>query len=156
MSLAKGFRIRLSLAPTIFAGIWTENLVQEKAVSHNVGILMYSENNRNRKLRFMELVQRCLPFKWHKYWSCGNKEFDLLMILQDIDNLDLDVQDRLLLTLLARIWAGKEDSLGEIKEAVQVLDEEQRKILADWMEEEQHCELSFSHAPACACCSEQF
>lgn len=117
---------------------------------------MYSENNRNRKLRFMELMQRCLPFKWQNYWSCGTKEFDLLMILQDIDNLDLDLQDRLLLTLLARIWTGKEDSLGEIKEAVQVLDEEQRMILTDWMEEEHHCELSFSHAPACACCSEQF
>jgi hypothetical protein len=104
----------------------------------------------------MGLMQRCLPFKWQKYWSCGIKEFDLLMILQDIDNLDLDVQDRLLLTLLARIWTGKENALGEIKEAVNVLDEEQRKILADWMEEELHCELSFSHAPACACCSEQF
>ena len=77
------------------------------------------------------------------------------MILQDIDNLNLDVQDRLLLTLLARIWTGKEDSLGEIKEAVQALDEEQRKVLADWMEEE-HCEWKFSHAPACACCSEHF
>ena len=102
---------------------------------------MYSENNSSRKLRFMGLMQRCLPFKWQKYWSCGTK--------------DLDVQDRLLLTLLARIWTGKEDSLGEIKEAVHVLDEEQRKILADWMEEER-CELSFSHAPACASCSEQF
>jgi hypothetical protein len=104
----------------------------------------------------MELMQGCLPFKWQKYWSCGTKEFDLLMILQDIDNLDLDVQDRLLLTLLARIWTGKEDALGEIKEAVNVLDEEQRKILADWMVEEEHCELSFPRAPACACCSEQF
>ena len=117
---------------------------------------MYSENNKSRKLRFMELMQGCLPFKWQKYWSCGTKEFDLLMILQDIDNLDLDVQDRLLLTLLARIWTGKEDALGEIKEAVNVLDEEQRKILADWMVEEEHCELSFPRAPACACCSEQF
>ncbi len=117
---------------------------------------MYSENNRNRKLRFMELMQRCLPFKWQKYWSCGTKEFDLLMILQDIDNLDLDVQDRLLLTLLARIWTGKEDALEEIKEAVQVLDEEQRMILADWMLGEQHNDLSFCHAPSCVCCSEQF
>jgi hypothetical protein len=116
---------------------------------------MYSENSRNRKLRFMELMQRCLPFKWQKYWSCGTQEFDLLMILQDIDNLNLDVQDRLLLTLLAHIWTGKQDSLGEIKEAVQALDKEQRKILASWMEEE-HCEWSVSHAPACACCSEQF
>jgi hypothetical protein len=117
---------------------------------------MYSENNRNRRLRFMELMQRCLPFRWQKYWSCGTKEFDFLMILQDIDNLDLDVQDRLLLTLLARIWTGKEDSLGEIKEAIQVLEDEQRMILADWMEEEHHCELNFSTPPACACCSKQF
>jgi len=57
---------------------------------------MHSENSRNRKLRFMELMQRCLPFKWQKYWNCGTKEFDLLMILQDIDNLKLSVQDRLL------------------------------------------------------------
>jgi len=67
----------------------------------------------------MELMQRCLPFKWQKYWNCGTKEFDLLMILQDIDNLKLSVQDRLLLTLLARIWTGKDDSLGDIKEARQ-------------------------------------
>lgn len=140
----------------IFAGICQEILVKKIAFSYTVGILMYSENNRSRKLRFMELMQRCLPFKWQKYWSCGTKEFDLMMILHDIDNLDLDIQDRLLLTLLARIWTGKKNSLGEIKEAVQALDEEQRMILADWMAEEQHCKLNFSHAPACACCSERF
>jgi hypothetical protein len=116
---------------------------------------MRSENSRNRKLRFMELMQRCLPFKWQKYWSCGTKEFDLLMILQDIDNLKLSVQDRLLLTLLARIWTGKENSLGDMKEAVHVLDEEQREILADWMEEHQLCEVEFSHASACPCCAGQ-
>lgn len=115
---------------------------------------MHSENSRNRKLRFMELMQRCLPFKWQRYWNCGTKEFDLLMILRDIDNLKLNVQDRLLLTLLARIWTGKEDSLGEVKQAVPALDQEQREILADWMEEQQRCELSTSHASsACACCS---
>ena len=116
---------------------------------------MHSENSSNRKLRFMELMQRCLPFKWQKYWNCGTKEFDLLMILQDIDNLKLSVQDRLLLTLLARIWTGKDDSLGDIEEAVHVLDEEQREILADWMEEYRLCEVEFSHATACPCCAGQ-
>ena len=114
---------------------------------------MHSENSKNRKLRFMELMQRCLPFKWQRYWNCGTKEFDLRMILQDIDDLKISVQDRLLLTLLARLWTGKEESLTEIKEAVHVLDEEQREILADWMEEQRNCEISFSHAPACPCSS---
>lgn len=115
---------------------------------------MHSENNRNRKLRFMELMQICLPFQWQRYWNCGTKEFDLRMILRDIDDLRLDVQDRLLLTLLARIWTGKEESFPEIKEAVHVLDEEQREILADWMQEQRNCEIDFSDAPACMCCSE--
>jgi len=116
---------------------------------------MPSENNWNKKLRFMELMQRCLPFKWQKYWNCGTKEFDLLRILQDIDNLKLGVQDRLLLTLLARIWTGKEDSIKDIKKAVSVLDEEEREILADWMEEQHNCEISFSHSTACPCCATQ-
>ena len=126
-----------------------------KPVALKVGILMHSVNSKNRKLRFMELMQRCLPFKWQRYWNCGTKEFDLLMILRDIDNLKLSVQDRLLLTLLARIWTGKDESLGDIKEAVHLLDEEQREILADWMEEYQLCEMEFSHAPACPCCAGQ-
>ena len=73
-------------------------------------------------------MQRCLPFKWQRYWNCGTKEFDLRMILYDMDDLKISVQDRLLLTLLARIWTGKEGSLTEVKEAVHVLDEEQREI----------------------------
>jgi hypothetical protein len=104
----------------------------------------------------MELMQKCLPFKWQKYWNCGTKEFDLLMILQDIDNLKLSIQDRLLLTLLARIWTGKEDSFGEVKQAVPALDQEQREILADWMEDQQQCELSISPSSACPGCTEQF
>ena len=114
---------------------------------------MHSENSRNRKLQFMELMQRCLPFKWQKYWNCSTREFDLLMILQDIDNLKLTVQNRLLLTLLAHIWTGKEDSLGEIQEAIRVLDDEQREILADWINEHQVCEVDFSHASDCPCCA---
>lgn len=118
---------------------------------------MISENNRNRKLRFMELMQRCLPFKWQKYWNCGTREFNLLMILHDIDNLKLSVQDRLLLTLLARIWTGKENAEGEIKEAVLALELEQREIVADWINEQQSCDISPSHASAaCPCCAEQF
>lgn len=116
---------------------------------------MPSENNWNRKLQFMELMQRCLPFKWQKYWNCATKEFDLLRILQDIDNLKLSVQDRLLLTLLARIWTGKEDSIEDIKKAVSVLGEEEREILADWMEEQHNCEISFSPSAACTCCPTQ-
>ena len=117
---------------------------------------MHSNNSRNRKLRFMQLMQRCLPFKWQRYWNCGTKEFDLLMILQDIDNLKLNVQDRLLLTLLARIWTGKGDSAGEIKQAVLALDQEQREIVAEWMHEQQACEISPSQATACPSCAEQF
>ena len=117
---------------------------------------MHSENSRNRKLRFMELMQRCLPFKWQRYWNCGTKEFDLLMILRDIDNLKLGVQDRLLLTLLARIWSGRLDCMGEIKEAVLALDKEQREILADWMDECQTFEIRASRASACRSCADQY
>ena len=99
----------------------------------------------------MELMQRCLPFKWQKYWNCSTKEFDLLRILHDIDDLNLSVQDRLLLTLLARIWTGKEDSMDEIKKALSVLDIEEREILADWMEEQLNCEISFAHGADCTC-----
>lgn len=115
---------------------------------------MHSVNNNNRKLRFMTLMQNCLPFKWQRYWNCGTKEFDLRMILHDIDDPKIDMQDRLLLTLLARIWTGKEETLTEVKEAVHVLDQEQREILADWVEEQRNCEINLSHASACACCSE--
>ena len=118
---------------------------------------MSSENSRARKLRFMELMQRCLPFKWQKYWNCGLKEFDLLMILQDIDNLRLNVQDRLLLTLLARIWTGKENSRPEIMEAADALDHEQRLILSEWLQEKQLCDISPSQASAaCPCTPSQF
>jgi hypothetical protein len=103
----------------------------------------------------MELMQRCLPFKWQKYWNCGTKEFDLLMILHDIDNLKLSVQDRLLLTLLARLWTAKGDASGEIKEAVVILDQEQREILAAWMDEQQTCEIDPSQGAACPCCADQ-
>jgi hypothetical protein len=105
----------------------------------------------------MELMQRCLPFKWQKYWNCGLREFDLLMILQDIDNLKLTVQDRLLLTLLARIWTGKENSLAEIMEAADALDHEQRLILSEWMEEQHFCEISPAQAStACPCTPARF
>ena len=117
---------------------------------------MHSDNSKNRKLRFMELMQRCLPFKWQKYWNCGTKEFDLLMILHDIDDLKINMQDRLLLTLLARIWTDKEDSLTEIRGAVHALDDEQREILADWMEQQRSCKTSFAPTPACPSCSDQF
>jgi hypothetical protein len=105
----------------------------------------------------MELMQRYLPFKWQKYWNCSTKEFDLLRILQDIDKLNLSVQDRLLLTLLARIWTGKEDSIDEIKKALSVLDIEEREILADWMGEQLDCEISFAHGAdcPCPCCTRQ-
>ncbi len=78
------------------------------------------------------------------------------MILRDIDNLKLTVRDRLLLTLLARIWTGKTDSLGEVGQAVPALDQEQREILADWMEEQHGCEISPSQTSSCPCCPEQF
>jgi len=104
----------------------------------------------------MELMQRCLPFQWQRYWNCGTKEFDLLTILQDIDNLKLSVQDRLLLTLLARLWTAKGDPTGEIKKAIMVLNQEQREILAEWMDEQQTCEITPSLATACPCRADQF
>ena len=47
-------------------------------------------------------------------------------------------------------------SIDAVRDVGQVLDEEQREILADWMEEQRNCEINFSHAPACPCCSGQF
>ena len=110
-----------------------------------------AENNWPRKLRFMELMQRCLPFKWQRYWNCGIREFDLLMILEDIDNLKLSVQDRLLLTLLARIATGKEDFISEVHQATGALDQEHRQILADWIHENESCDRKSSPASACPC-----
>jgi hypothetical protein len=105
----------------------------------------------------MELMQKCFPFKWMKYWNCGTKEFDFLLILQDIDNVKLSVQDRLLLTLLARIWADKKDALTEVNEAALSLNDEHRQILADWIEDQRLGRSCPAHVAACPCsASKQF
>ena len=98
-------------------------------------------------------MQKCLPFRWQKYWNCGTKEFDLVMILQDIDDLRLTVEERLLLTLLARIWAGERTSLFEIEQAARALDQEHLEVLADWIHAERMCKPSLSGAAACTHCT---
>lgn len=75
------------------------------------------------------------------------------MILRDIDDLRLAVEDRLLLTLLARIWAGKKTSLFEVEQAARALDQAQLQVLADWIHAEQMCEPRLSSAAACTHCT---
>jgi hypothetical protein len=104
----------------------------------------------------MELMQKCFPFQWTKYWNCGMKEFDLLMILQDIDNSKLSVEDRLLLTLLARIWTDKRGAMAEVTEAAQALGQEHRQILAEWIDDETLSEMCSSPAAACPCGADHF
>lgn len=93
-----------------------------------------------RKLWFMELMQRCFPFRWKKYWDCGKRDFDILMILRDIESPELNIKDRVLLSLLIQIWNGRVDLPqvelpGELK-AAQFLNQEQRQLLSDLAEGE--------------------
>jgi hypothetical protein len=96
----------------------------------------------SRKLRFLELMQNCFPFRWQKYWNCAARDFDLLTILQDINDKKLSLQDRLLLALLARIWIGKECALEDLRRTGCALGQDQRQILADWAREQQRCQMS--------------
>jgi hypothetical protein len=104
----------------------------------------------------MELMQRCFPFEWQKYWDCNARDFDVLMILKDIQNPRLSLKTRSLLSLLARIWDGDKESLPEGYRDDGILDGEQCRILIKWLEE-QDCldegsDLGPEPAPRCGHC----
>jgi hypothetical protein len=94
------------------------------------------ENSNAQKLRFMGLMQSCFPFEWQKYWDCEARDFDVLTILQDIENPQLSLKERVLLSLLARIWTGGKDSLPEGYRADGLLDEEKCRILIKWLQDQ--------------------
>lgn len=110
------------------------------------------EEKTAQRLRFMELVQKCLPFRWQRYWDCGLRYFDVLTMLRDTENTEIGRRDRLLLGILARIGSVRDESLRELMEATRGLDLERRQIVRRWLEHEerQHLPLAASPEPLLA------
>ena len=92
------------------------------------------EGNTIQRLRFMELVQKCLPFRWKRYWDCGTRSFDVPLMLQDTENTKIGRKERTLLGLLARIGSGSMEPVGQLLKATRSLDRERRQILRRWLE----------------------
>jgi hypothetical protein len=97
---------------------------------------MEGENTAQR-LRFMELVQQCLPFKWQRYWDCGLRYFDVLTMFRDTENLEVERKDRIILGILARIGSDRDEPLHQLIEATRALDLERRRIVRRWLEQEE-------------------
>jgi hypothetical protein len=55
------------------------------------------EVDRVQRLRFMDLVQKCLPFRWQRYWDCGGRSFDVSLMLHDTENPKIGRSERVLL-----------------------------------------------------------
>jgi hypothetical protein len=91
------------------------------------------EANTLQRLRFMELVQKCLPFRWQRYWDCGTRSFDVSLMLQDTGNTQIGIRERVLLRLLARIGSGRVEPSGQILDATRSLDRERRQIIRRWL-----------------------
>jgi hypothetical protein len=91
------------------------------------------EDNRVQRLRFMELVQKCLPFRWQRYWDCGRRSFDVSLMLQDTENAKIGRGERVLLGLLARIGSGRVEPSGQLLDATRSLDRERRQIVRRWL-----------------------
>lgn len=91
------------------------------------------EQGTVQRLRFMELVQRCLPSRWRRYWDCGARYFDLLMMLQDTENPRLRRKERILLGLLARIGGSGAEPPWQLLEATRGLDRERQRIVRQWL-----------------------
>jgi hypothetical protein len=103
------------------------------------------EMNTARRLRFMELVQKCLPFRWKRYWDCSLGYFDVLLMLQDTANKAIGRRERLLLGILARIGSEGDESLRELIEATRDLDLDRGQIVRRWLEQEEQ-----EHPPVAA------
>ena len=93
------------------------------------------EVNILQRLRFMELVQKCFPFRWQRYWDCGARSFDVSLMLQDTENSNIGRRERVLLRLLARIGTGRVEPSGQILDATRSLDRERRQIIRRWLKE---------------------
>lgn len=91
------------------------------------------EGNTVRRLRFMELVQKCLPFRWQRYWDCGTRSFDVSLMLQATEKTKIGRKERALLGLLARIGSGSMEPSGQILEATRSLDRARRQIVRRWL-----------------------
>jgi hypothetical protein len=52
----------------VFTGIFLGNLIQRNITGAHAGGSPMGEDNAVQRLRFMELVQKCLPFRWQRYW----------------------------------------------------------------------------------------
>ena len=76
----------------------------------------------------MELMQRCLPHEWKKYWNCTVKDFDLSLMLQETENPKLRNRDRLLLSLLVRIWDENREGDIDFIHAARTLAEDGRQL----------------------------
>ncbi|HYA04122.1 MAG TPA: hypothetical protein VEI04_13540 [Syntrophobacteria bacterium] len=105
------------------------------------------EEKTVQRLRFMELVQKCLPFRWQRYWDCGLRYFDVLMMLRDTQNQEIGRRDRLLLGILARIGSERDESLRELIEITRHLDLERRRIVRRWLEHEERQQLPLASNP---------
>ena len=107
------------------------------------------EGNTVQRLQFMELMQRCLPFTWQRYWDCGTRYFDVLLLLQETENPRVGKKERTLLGLLARIGSGSAESSRQLFGATRGLDREHRKIVRRWLKagERRHLPLAANPEP---------
>lgn len=94
-------------------------------------------DNRAQRLRFMELVQQCLPFKWQRYWDCGLRYFDVLTMFRDTENPEVGRKDRILLGILAKIGSDRDEPVHRVIDATRDLDVERRRIVRRWLEQEE-------------------
>jgi hypothetical protein len=91
------------------------------------------EGSTVEKLRFMDLMQRCMPFTWQRYWDCGTHYFDVSLMLHETGNQRVGKKERTLLGLLARIGSGRVKSPRQLFGATRGLDREHRKIVRRWL-----------------------
>jgi len=91
------------------------------------------ELNTVQRLRFMDLVQKCLPFRWQRYWDCGSRSFDVSLMLEDTQNVKIGGRERALLGVLARIGSGRAEPSGQLLDATRNLDRERRQIVRRWL-----------------------
>ncbi|MBW1980962.1 MAG: hypothetical protein JRJ12_07055 [Deltaproteobacteria bacterium] len=97
-----------------------------------------TENNTAHKLRFMDLMQRCFPFRWKRYWDCSIKDFDVQVMMLDMKDPQTSPADRLLLHIMLSIKnnhqePGQLEIPGAPQQTFQDLDKEQQRILHQWM-----------------------
>jgi hypothetical protein len=105
------------------------------------------EVNTVQRLRFMELVQKCLPFRWQRYWECGSRSFDVSLMLQDTQNTKIGRRERVLLGLLAGIGSGRAEPFGQLLDATRSLDRERRQIVRRWLNADQREDLPLMAKP---------